>query len=172
MKRKLLIVLIFSSIFSFGQNVYLTKGKKRFLLEANSGIGLRTKNDTIEYFMEKTVNYLIYKTTLDSLIIFKPNKFQDTILKYSAIYHQSLGFKYIMNGYFKKNKVLYCKIKRIIGYEYRKYHYKDLVYLKYYRPSNADGASFLPFIDFPIKLIDNINSNFDLNEKWEIIIEE
>jgi len=175
MKYRIFIIVLFTGLCTYGQDVYLSNGKKQFLLEINSCIGLKTKNDTIEYFVrENSERYRIYKTTSDSLILIRPNEFQDTIVDYDAIYNRTLDFKYVMDEYFKKDKVLYCSIRRIIGYEYRNYHYKDLTYIKYYRSTKngGDGASFIPFIDFPIKIISNINSNYDLTKKWKIVVEE
>ncbi len=161
-------------MFTYGQSAYLTKGKKQILIETNSCIGLRTKNDTIEYFLKNSERYTIFETTFDSLVIYRPNEFQDTIVDYDAIYNRTLGFEYVMDEYFKKNKELYCRIRRIVGYEYKKYHYKDLTYLKYYRSTKygGDGPSFIPLIDLPLKVIHNNNSNFDLVKKWKILIKE
>jgi hypothetical protein len=175
--HKILLIPVFLlSFITYGQKAYLIRHKKKIQLSQRQSIGITTLTDTIPYSEKSEEAYEISTIGNESITVRKIARTEDTIV--TGIYNLSIlppEMDYRVVEWYKKDKVQYCRLKKVISYSYKTIVYADMTFIKYANShGNGDGCIgcfFIPGLNiyYFLRTREYIRK-YDL-KKWQLRVE-
>ena len=172
----LLIPVCLLSFITYGQKAYLKHHKKEIQLSQRQSIGITTLTDTIPYSEKPEQAYEISAIGNESITVRKIARTEDTIV--TGIYDLSIlprEMDYRLVKWYKKDKVQYCRLKKVISYSYKTIAYADMTSIRYANNhGNGDGCIgcfFIPGLNiYYILRTKEYIRKYDL-KKWQLRVE-